>query len=772
MTDHESLCPAKRKHSDASAMPGLSDSPMRERGKTGLRALGHPPQPLQGRTGTARPASPSSEAWYSRLEFGRRRRVPLCTQMQATECGLACLAMVASSYGYLTDVAALRARFGTPVNGISLRKLAEYAEQLQLGARAAQLELEEVAQLRLPCILHWQMSHFVVLVRVRRDGITVNDPANGVRSLCWAEASKKFTGIALELTPLPAFRPSDQRRRVSLGALIGRIEGLWGAFWTIVVLALALEVLGLLAPVVNQWVIDDVLKSGDRGMLNVMAGGLFLLMCTQTILGQARGWTVMHLSTQLRIQWSANVFSHMIRLPMVWFEQRHLGDILSRFGAAAVIQQTLTTGFITAVLDGLMAGITLAMMLMYSTKLSAIVLGAVLLYALLRVASYYPLRSATQEQIEVAAREQSCLVETLRAMQAIKLGGREVDRRCRWLNLAVDTLNRGFRTQILGLWFGSANAAVSHLSALLILWLGASLVIDTQLTIGMYFAFSAYAGTFTGRLMALIERIVEFRMLSLHAERLADIVLERTEPAPSEACMARVATLTPRFELCGVGFRYGEAEPWVLRGVNLVIEAGESVALVGPSGGGKSTLVKLLLGILEPSEGEILYGGVPVRQLSPAALRSAMAAVMQDDQLLAGSLGDNITFFDPQPNYHRAAECAQLAAVHDEILAMPMGYETLVGDMGCTLSGGQKQRLVLARALYRRPRVLVLDEATSNLDVGLESRVNAAVAGLRLTRIIVAHRPETIASAGRVVLVKQGSALELKRPPCNAPLHS
>ncbi|HSN32801.1 MAG TPA: peptidase domain-containing ABC transporter, partial [Ideonella sp.] len=378
----------------------------------------------------------------------------------------------------------------------------------------------------------------------------------------------------------------------------------------------------------------------------------------------------------------------------------------------------------------------------------------VVLYGALRAALFGPLRAATEEAIVHDARTASHFLESLRGVQAIKLFGRQHDRRSRYLNLVIDAMNADIATRKLGLGLAAGQRLLFGIERVAVIWVGALLVLDHGFTVGMLFAFIAYKEQFAQRVAALIDRTVELKMLGLQAERLADIVLA----APEADGGGRGGTPPPaaRIELRGLAFRYADGEPRVIDGLDLSVEPGESIAIVGPSGCGKTTLLKLMLGIHRPEAGEIAIGGVPLARLGLDAWRSMIGAVMQDDMLFAGSIVDNIVFFDTAPDLERAHECARIAAVHDEIEALPMGYETLVGDMGASLSGGQKQRILLARALYKRPQVLFLDEATSALDIERERQVNQAIRQLALTRIVVAHRPETIASAGRVVVLSGG----------------
>ena len=696
-----------------------------------------------------------------RLNLGlRARRMPVVLQTEAAECGLACLAMVASHHGLRIDLPSLRQRFSVSLKGSTMQDLVRMAGALQLQSRALRAEMEHLAELRLPCVLHWDLNHFVVLIALRRrlGGLVavIHDPAHGARELSLAEVSRHFTGVVLELLPATDFRPREERQAVTLRALLGPVRGLRRSLLQILGLAAALEFFVLLSPFFLQWTVDSVLVSADRDLLITLGLGFAGLVVLQAATAALRSWAVLYLSSTLNLQWLGNVFGHLLRLPVVWFEKRHQGDVMSRFGAVREIQQTLTTSFIEALLDGLLVVATLVVMWIYSPLLTAIVLTSVVLYGALRWAFYRPLREATEEHIVHEAKAASHFLESLRGVGAIKLFGRQRDRQARYLNLVVDAMNADIATRKLGIAFTSTNRLLFGLERVAVIWVGALLVLDGRFSVGMLFAFIAYKEQFAQRISALIDKGVELKMLRLQGERLADIVLTPPESDAGLTPPRADAGTTPRIELRDLHFRYADGDDWVLDGINLSIEPGESVAIVGPSGCGKTTLLKLMLGVHAPQRGEILIGGQPLAQLGLSTWRETIGTVMQDDTLFAGSVADNIAFFDPHVDHEHLLACARMACVHDEIEALPMGYDTLIGDLGGTLSGGQQQRVLLARALYKRPRILFLDEATSALDIDRERQVNQAVRQLELTRIIVAHRPETIASASRVVVMHEG----------------
>ncbi|MFT3761357.1 MAG: peptidase domain-containing ABC transporter [Pseudoxanthomonas sp.] len=683
-------------------------------------------------------------------------------QSEAAECGLASLAMVAGAHGLHVGLSELRQRFSLSLKGAKLNQLIHIAQQLGFSTRALRLDMEDLGKLKLPCVLHWDLNHFVVLAKVGKSKVTILDPAIGERKLSRAEVSDHFTGVALELSPTAEFKPQKAAPAISARQLTGPVRGLWRALGLILLLSVALQVFVVLAPFFMQWVVDQVLVSADKDLLTVLGLGFGLALLLQAGIGLLRGWSVVYLSSRLGLQWMGNVFSHLLKLPLDYFEKRHLGDITSRMSSVQAIQRTLTTSFVEAIIDGLMAVVTFGLMLVYSWKLALVTLLAVALYAGIRAVAYHPVRDRTEQQLVAGAKQQTHLLESLRGMQSLKVAGEESQRRATYDNLMVDTVNQDVRLATMGLGFNGASQLVFGVERIAVIWIGALLALQNVFSVGMLIAYLAYKDQFAQRMGALIDKWVEFRMLRLHGERLADIVL--TPPEQSHGLPEAAPPADTRIKVENLSFRYADGEPWVLRDCSFTVEPGEAVAIVGASGCGKTTLVKLMLGLLQPTAGNIRIGGRDLGKVDPRSVRAIVGAVMQDDQLFAGSVADNITFFDPDFDLPRIEAAARLAAIHDEIVAMPMGYHSLIGDMGSSLSGGQKQRVILARALYRRPQLLFLDEATSHLDVMKERWVNDAVKALKLTKVIVAHRPETIASADRVLVMDGGRVAQELRP--------
>lgn len=686
-----------------------------------------------------------------------RQKLPLIFQTEAAECGLACLAMVAGYYGHRSDLQSLREKFSISLRGTTLAHILRFAERLDLSGRPLRLELEDLPYLKTPCILHWDMNHFVVLKKAGKKKVVVYDPAQGVRRLSYGQTSEHFTGVALELTPTPAFAPKDESHPLRLRDLTGQISGLKRALGQIFALAAALELFSLISPLFLQFTLDKVVSGGQRDLLMKLGMGFMLLVGLQAGLGALRSWTTLYFGTALKIQWYANLFAHMIRLPISFFEKRYFGDIMSRFESAENIQRTLTNNFIEALLDGTISIFMLAVMFVYSRRLATVVVVSVLLYALLRNIAYRPLRGSMEDQITRMARQQTHFIETLRGIRTIKVFGREDSRRTKWMNLLVDTTNAQVATEKLNIIFRTANVLIFGLQSVAVVWMGVTLVLRGGFTVGMLFAFVAYQEQFKVRIVTLVDRMYDFRMLSLQVQRLSDVVLAKPESSLLEG--PSDMPVEASIEVKSLYFHYSDAEPWLLQNVNLKIEPGECVAIVGPSGAGKSTLLKLMAGLLQPQAGDVIINGHSVCT-SRASVLGKVGFVLQDDSLFAGTVSENIAFASDVADMERVEECARLACLHDEISTMLMGYNTLIGDMGSALSGGQQQRLLLARALYQQPSILILDEATSHLDVPTEQRISAMLADLHMTRVFAAHRPDTVAIADRVISLSRAGVIE------------
>jgi len=702
------------------------------------------------------------------IKFSVSKSVPLILQSEIAECGLASLAMVASFYGHQLDMPAMRKRFSADLKGMNLQQLIDLADSLGLASRALQCPVDEVHKLTTPCILHWDLNHFVVLTKVSGKGNSakyfINDPAIGKLTLNADKFSQHFTGICLELTPTSKFEVKQEQARMKFTQLWGTMSGLKAGLIKLIGLSLVLQLFALMAPYYMQWVVDEVLISFDESLLTVLAIGFALIAVLSVITNAVRSWLILRLSSLLNMQMGVNLLRHLLRLPMNYFESRHVGDIVSRFGSLAQIRERITTGFVETLVDGVMAIAVLIMMFLYSLKLTAIVIAAILLYAVVRLALYRPLHQATEEMIQNSAKEQSNFLENIRGIQTIKLFGNESQRQGIWQNRYAEVINSEIRLGRLNISFDSFNKLLFGLENVLVIYFAAIMVMANSLSVGMVLAFIAYKSQLTDRLTNLIEQIIQFKMMRLHLDRIADIALTKQEANQEGNISLTIndeSTLKGELTLENICFSYDEEAVPILNNINLSLNSGASVAITGPSGSGKTTLMKIMLGLLQPTSGKVLLNGQDITQIGLKNYRKHIAAVMQDDTLLAGSIADNISFFDPQPDYSKIEQCARLSAIHEDINKMTMGYNALVGDMGANLSGGQVQRLLLARALYQSPYILFMDEATSHLDKDNEAIISQQIQHLPITRIMIAHRQETINIAEQVFVLRNSTLVSI-----------
>lgn len=683
-------------------------------------------------------------------------------QSEAAECGLASLTMVGQHYGHRVNLAGLRQRYATSIRGATLKDLMTVASDLELAPRALRLEVEELDKLQLPAILHWDLNHFVVLEKVDGRAATILDPAVGRRIIPLARVSRHFTGVALELTPTPEFKPIDARPRTRLADLWSKFSNFKRAFTQILLLSLLLQLLTLLAPFYIQLVVDEAIGQGDVSLLAILLIGFAVVYALSAITRALRDWVILTFGESLSFQLGGNVVRHLGRLPLAYFERRHVGDLMSRISSIQPIQSLLSKGIVSMIIDSVLLVTTLVVMALISMPLTVVVVAATLLYLALNQLLYPGLRRCSEEEILARANEETYLMESMRAIRAIKLHGHEAIRESGWRNRYAEVISATYRRRMVDIRIELAEGLLFSASFLLTVYLGALAVMDQRLTIGLLLAFLAYRSSFTGSATALIAQLQKWRLLGLHLERLSDIVGEK----PEQILLSRAREAPkagPALRVDGLSFAYGPTEPPIFADLDFEIPSGSLVAIAGPSGCGKTTLLRVLLGLLQPSAGKIVIDGVPLGPATLSGWRARIGAVMQDDYLLSGTLGDNISFFDSHPDQKRIETCARLARIHDDIQKMPMGYHSLVSDMGVALSSGQRQRILLARALYRDPDALFLDEGTSHLDEENEARIVEMIAVLSITRVVISHRPALIERADIVLRFENGKVVREDR---------
>ena len=682
-------------------------------------------------------------------------RPKLVLQTEAAECGLASLTMVAAFHGHDVNLGGLRRRYPTSIQGAKLPQLMAIASDLGFAPRAVRLELFELGQLALPAILHWDLNHYVVLESIKGDDIWVLDPAFGRKAYRQEEFGRHFTGVALELKPTKEFKPVKAVTTTRLTDLWSHITNFRAAFFQVLTLSLILQLTALAIPFYMQGVVDEALPQGNESLLGLLFVAFLVIYALSNITSALRDWVMMTLGQSLSFDLGGNVVRHLIRLPLPYFERRHLGDILSRVGSIQPIQKLLTSGLVNMLIDFFLVLVTLAVMFYVSPSLTMVVLVCTVLVVGINQAAYPLMRRRSEEAIVAQAAESTYLMETIRAIRAVKIHGHEAQRESGWRNKYADVISASYKNGMLGIGVNFIEENLFDFAFLLCVYLGAMQVIEGKMTIGVLLAFLAYRSSFVGSATSLVDQVLNLRLLSVHLERLSDIV---TEPTEQLVAHVRPGVLPgPAIAFDKLSFSYDPASEPIINNVSFEIPAGSMVALIGPSGAGKSTMMRLLLGLQQPNSGHILVDGRVLGESVMTAWRARIGAVLQDDVLLTGTLADNIAFFDAEADHGRIVQAARLAEIDGEITRMPMAYETLVGDMGSSLSSGQRQRIFLARALYRDPDVLFLDEGTANLDPASEQRIADLIAQLPMTRVVIAHRPALVERADYIIEMKDGT---------------
>ncbi|WP_048703466.1 MULTISPECIES: peptidase domain-containing ABC transporter, partial [Enterobacter] len=553
------------------------------------------------------------ETLLRKLDLRIFKRIPVVFQTEASECGLACLSMICSFYGKQVDLLQLRQQFNLSSRGVNLHAIKAIASELEMSSRALSVDLQELHAVRKPCILHWDFNHFVVLIKVDKNSAVIHDPAFGRRVISMPELSQHFTGVVLEVWPGTTFSVQKKQNRLKASTLLKNINGLMTSLAKIFFLSLVIELISLLLPVGTQLVTDNVIASGDYGLLNIICLGLFILILLRLTVSIIRSWTMLILGTLIDVQWSFSLFSHLIKLPTTFFERRKLGDIQSRFHSLDVIRATFTTGLTGSIIDTLMLMGLLVMMFLYNLQLSMIVVSFTAIYTFIRFATYRYYRQLSEEELIKEARLNSYFMETLYGIATIKIQGMTDLRINNWFNLFSDKVNTGIRLTRMDLFFGGVVSFIAACDQIVILWVSGRLMMDSHLTIGMFIAFNTFRSQFYDRINALINFIIQLKLINLHNERVADIALQEASSSTATSPL-RLPHGALTLETQDLTYRYDNHADPIFSKLNLTIHAGESIAITGVSGAGKSTLMKVLCGLFEPSNGCVRINGIDIKE--------------------------------------------------------------------------------------------------------------------------------------------------------------
>lgn len=671
--------------------------------------------------------------------FSPATRLPVILQSERSECALACMAMISSWFGRKTDLNTMRQQHSISAGGASLPDLINIAHATGLEARAVKLELEDLRSLSLPAVLHWNMNHFVVLSKADRKGIVIHDPAVGKRRYTYKEASLHVTGIAVELTPGVTFEPGNDVERSRLSDLFERYPGFNSTVVQLFVVSLLLQLASIGSAFYMQLVIDEGISRQDRDMLGILALAFLMLALVNTALTYGRAQVQLYFSNQLGFQMAGNVLAHLLKLPTAYFERRHVGDLVSRFGSVREIRRLISEDLITAVLDGVFAVLTLLVMLWFHVVLALVALSFVIVSALVRLASIRHIQLLQEQVIVAEANTSSKLMENMRTIEFIKFYCRELNRLLLWRNAYAEQLNFQIRLSRFTINLEAVYGVLTALENILVIYLAALFVLRGDISLGFLTAFIALKGNFSTAIHSFLEKLVQIRLIRLQLERVSDITCAKKETESLHLSRLR-RPVEGTLALENVSYTYPGAATPTLQRVNLHVQAGETLLIKGPSGSGKSTLLKIMAGLLQPGEGVVKVDGVDIRQFGVRQYRDVCAGVLQSDQLLSGSIIDNITLFEDKVDLNRLEEAMRNACIDKFVQSLPMGYNSLIGDMGSIMSAGQQQRIVLARAFYKQPQILFLDEATANLDFATEKLILEAVMAMDATRVLISHR--------------------------------
>lgn len=679
--------------------------------------------------------------------FHGRNKVPIIFQAELSECGLACVAMIAGYYGKRTDIRTLRKTSCIPAVGASVKDLLRTAEAIQLQGRPLKLEIEDLTRLALPVVLHWDMDHFVVLTKVSRNVLIIHDPAVGIRKYKRQELGIHFTGIAIEFYPNKSFVLEKSRPSYSLKHLFQKTPSYFRAIVQVFILSLLIQLLALLSPLYLQLVIDQGLIKKDMDLMILLAALFFLVILSKTLASYFRGILLLQFSNQLGFQLVGNVFSHLLSLPVSFFERREIGDIVSRFSSLENIKQLVTQEMITVVVDGIFSLLALIILFLYSPLLALIAVSFVVVFSIVRFIAIPIEKARRQEVLITGAKQQSRFIENIRNVTVTKHYAIEKHRVSDWQDDYADYINTGYQLGTLQLGIASFQGLLFGIDHIATIYLGSSLIHDGQLTLGQLLGFIFLKQHFASSITAMLPKLAEIRLMNLDLERIADITCEKPEQKRLAQSLFR-RNIHGNVEVKNLCFSYSNIEHPVIRNISFSLTSGRSLVITGKSGYGKSTLLKLLLGLEKPQSGQILIDDIALCDFDIESYREQVSAVMQNDGLLAGDLAYNINLGVNPHDEERLIKACSLTEIYDYICKLPMGFSTHIGEMGGVLSTGQVQCVLLARALYRSPKILFLDEALSHLGVDKAVAVFQRIMGLGITVIATTHNPHLVELAG------------------------
>jgi ATP-binding cassette, subfamily B, bacterial len=686
-------------------------------------------------------------------------RVPYVQQMEIADCGAACLAMVLGYYGRSVSLSEVRDMTGAGRGGVDALGIVEAAQHYGLIARGVRADVDELHLLPRGSILHWAFNHFVVFERLRRDSVDVVDPSAGRRRIRLVQFRRMYTGVAITLEPGDTFAPSRQPPARGQWRYLRPILRQARLIRRILVTSLLLRLFALALPLLTAVLVDRVVPTDDAHLLLVVSLAGLGMAVYYFLAGLVRSHLLLELRTRLDAQLALGFISHVVSLPYAFFLKRSAGDLMMRLRSNSVVREFLTTGAISALLDGVMVCLYVALLLALDWPLGLLVLGLGALQVLVLLAAGSRTRQLMAESLEAESRSGSYAYQLLAGIEVLKAAGAEQRGVEHWANLFAGEVNLSLARGRLSAVVDSLMSGLHLASPLAILAVGTAQVLAGQLSLGTMLALTALAAGFLEPLAQLVATGLQVQLLGSYMARIND-VLDTPREQHGQAVQP-ANKLSGHIEAQTVSFRYSPLTPLVVDAVSLEIQAGQKVALVGRSGSGKSTLAHLLLGLYSPAAGRVLWDGTDLAQLEVRSVRQQIGIVTQAAYLFGSTIRENIALADPRLPLEMVERAARLACIHDDIVAMPMGYETILADAGASLSGGQRQRVALARALVLAPRIILLDEATSALDVLTERQVYRNLEALDgCTAIVIAHRLSTIADADVILVMDAGRLVE------------